>query len=365
MSGDSTVHDSATSAAIPVIVTFNPAAQLPLKLTPTNFASWRSQFETLLMGLDLFGFIDGSTIAPSRTITMEAATQANPAYQYWFRQDKLILHALRCSISESIYSFVSAASTSREAWLILEKLYASSAQSRVIHLKTKLAKTVKGDNDVLTFVNDLKSLAAELALVNAAVAEMDLVVLCLRGLGDEYAAFSAAVRARGPGLTLEDLVDSLVEYESDLKAQARHSVPTAFYTHPQQQRQGGGGASRSQQHRGFGTSPRFPSPQSRPASPRAVGSLRLILLGPKAHFDPLGLMAHLLLNLPTTAGSPLFVSTVTGRATRSTSASNFFHRLGRLTRPVRPKPITLLMVPLLLLALGYLIQRLLIMSRPI
>ncbi|CAL1376255.1 unnamed protein product [Linum trigynum] len=215
------------------IVTFNPAAQLPLKLTPTNFASWRSQLETLLMGLDLSGYIDGTSIAPPQLITVDAAVISNPAYRNWFRQDKLILHALRCSIDESIYSFVSAAATARDAWLILEKLYASNAQSRIIHLKGKLAKTIKGNRDILTFVNELKTTAAELAIIDEPVKDIDLVVHCIRGLGEEYKSFSAAVRARGPGLTLEDLVDSLVEYEADLKAQQQSSVPTVFYTQGQ------------------------------------------------------------------------------------------------------------------------------------
>ncbi|CAL1362980.1 unnamed protein product [Linum trigynum] len=232
MAGDATASDSSTGSkpSDPQIITFNPAAQLPLKLTPTNFASWRSQLETLLMGLDLISYIDGSAAAPSKTMIVDDATVPNPSYHNWFRQDKLILHALRCSIDESIYSFVSAASTSREAWLILEKLYASNAQSRIIHLKGKLAKSVKGNQDILTFVNDLKETAAELALIGEPVKDIDLVVHCLRGLGEAYQSFSAAVGARGPGLTLEDLVDSLVEYEADLKAQQSTAVPTAFYT---------------------------------------------------------------------------------------------------------------------------------------
>ncbi|CAL1358888.1 unnamed protein product [Linum trigynum] len=90
---------------------------------------------------------------------------------------------MRCSIDESIYSFVSAASTARAAWLTLEKLYASNAQSRIIYLKGKLAKTSKGDHDILSFVNDLKTTATELALIGEPVKDIDLIAYCLRGLG--------------------------------------------------------------------------------------------------------------------------------------------------------------------------------------
>ncbi|CAL1403686.1 unnamed protein product [Linum trigynum] len=286
MSGSSNIDNTTTSAEVPAIITFNPAAQLPLKLTSTNFASWRSQLDTLLMGLDLFGYMDGTTIAPPRTISIGSAEMPNSQYQHWFRQDKLILPALRCSISESIYYFVSAASTSRDAWLILEKLYASNAQSRVIHLKGKLAKTSKGDRDILTFVNDLKSTAEELALIGKPVSDLDLVVYCLRGLGEEYAAFAAAIRARGPGLCLEDLVDSLVEYEADLNAQVRQSVPAAFYSQGRSSFSGGGGAS----SRGGSPTSRSPCgfPSQRASSPRPAATAQRAL-GPPAtnlHYGP-------------------------------------------------------------------------------
>ncbi|CAL1371936.1 unnamed protein product [Linum trigynum] len=232
------------------------------------------------MGLDLISYIDGTGIVPLLTITENDATGPNPAHHCWFRQDKLILHALRCSIFESLYSFVSGAATSREAWLILEKLYGGRSQSGIINLKGKLASMTKGNNDVLTYVNDLKLVAAELALVNDPVSDMDLVVHYLRGLGEDYKQFTAAVCARSTVITIEDLVDSLVEFEADLKAQTRHSsVPTVFYS-GHSRRGGNGGFS----HGGGGFSP--------VGSPSSSG-------GPQSSLDsiarpqqPMGQQAH-------------------------------------------------------------------------
>ncbi|CAN1759113.1 hypothetical protein LINPERHAP1_LOCUS7031, partial [Linum perenne] len=36
-------------------------------------------------------------------------------------QDKLLLHAIRCSVSENIYPYVTTAESTHEAWTILEK----------------------------------------------------------------------------------------------------------------------------------------------------------------------------------------------------------------------------------------------------
>ncbi|KAK9156098.1 hypothetical protein Sjap_003578 [Stephania japonica] len=44
---------------LPPLITINDAAQLPLKLTSLN---------SLLFGLDLLGYVDGSHIAPSTTV---------------------------------------------------------------------------------------------------------------------------------------------------------------------------------------------------------------------------------------------------------------------------------------------------------
>ena len=53
--GDNTLgNDSYT------IISINVAAQAPLKLTATNYSSWKAQFHTLLIGYNLYGFIDGS-----------------------------------------------------------------------------------------------------------------------------------------------------------------------------------------------------------------------------------------------------------------------------------------------------------------
>ncbi|CAN1266303.1 Retrovirus-related Pol polyprotein from transposon RE1 [Linum perenne] len=232
---NSDVHQS--QAAETNLVTINPVANLPLKLTTLNFPSWRSQVETLLMGLDLLGYLDGTSVAPARTITKEEFIR-------WFRQDKLLLHAIRCYVSENIYPYVTTAESTHEAWTILEKLYASRSRSRIMNLKDRLAKEKQGDRDVSTYIHAMKSLAAELSLVQAPVSDDDLVVHCLRGLNPEYHQFSAVIRARGITTTIEDLLDILVDYEADLKHQTpppEPPVPTVYYTHQQRGRFSGRG----------------------------------------------------------------------------------------------------------------------------
>ncbi|CAL1400079.1 unnamed protein product [Linum trigynum] len=296
MLGSTTAIPSATLED--TIITFNPAAQLLLKLTATNFDSWRSQLETLLMDLDLISYIDGTGVAPAKTVTAYDKIGPNPAYHHWYRQDKSILHTLHCSISESLYSYVFVAATSREAWLILEKLYVGRSQSRIINLKGKLARTVKGNHDILTDVNDLKLIGTELALVDEPVSDLDLVVHCLQGLGPEYNNFSATVRARGGTITIEELLDSLIEFEGDFKEQARLStIPTAFVTHGHSPRRSSGAGARGHfsggPHLHFSGGPHSTRIQgahnSRPQlgfSPESMGRNAPLLPGPTSPSEP-------------------------------------------------------------------------------
>ncbi|OMO62339.1 hypothetical protein COLO4_33120 [Corchorus olitorius] len=54
------------AASSPIVI--NATAQLHLKLTYSNFSSWRAQFDALLVGFDLARYVDGSSPQPSKEI---------------------------------------------------------------------------------------------------------------------------------------------------------------------------------------------------------------------------------------------------------------------------------------------------------
>lgn len=98
------------------LIIINIAAQAPLKLTSSNYASWKIQFETLFIGYDLFGYINGSKPCPSPTlITDDIIIVPNPAYSLWVRQDQLLLNAIVGSLSPPLISFVARTTSSHDA----------------------------------------------------------------------------------------------------------------------------------------------------------------------------------------------------------------------------------------------------------
>ncbi|KAI4331956.1 hypothetical protein L6164_016900 [Bauhinia variegata] len=78
-----------------------------LKLTSTNYLSWKLQIEATLVGYGLFKYLDGTFLAPPTTITTETVSEPNPAYLTWVRQDKLLFGALIGTYSCSTHLSIS------------------------------------------------------------------------------------------------------------------------------------------------------------------------------------------------------------------------------------------------------------------
>lgn len=109
------------------LIALNDVIQLSIKLTPSNFPSWRSQFTSILLSYDLLGYVDGTLPCPFPTIIKKEPSEAketktttpqtvpNPAFHHWKRQDQLLLHAILGSTSETVVPFIAYFQTSKQA----------------------------------------------------------------------------------------------------------------------------------------------------------------------------------------------------------------------------------------------------------
>ena len=89
-----------------ILIIINVATQTSLKLTSTNYFLWKLQFETLFIGYDLLGHINGSKPYPAQTITTNNIITPNLTYSLWVRQDQLILNAIIGYIAPNMIPFV-------------------------------------------------------------------------------------------------------------------------------------------------------------------------------------------------------------------------------------------------------------------
>lgn len=97
------------------IVQLAAPSHFQIKLTTTNYLVWRTQVESVLIGLDVFGYVDGSKLAPAK-YSDDGQTTLNPAYTIWFRQDRIILSALLGICSDILQPMISSAPTAADAW---------------------------------------------------------------------------------------------------------------------------------------------------------------------------------------------------------------------------------------------------------
>ncbi|KAJ9560958.1 hypothetical protein OSB04_006118 [Centaurea solstitialis] len=212
------------------------ATHLTTKLTATNFPVWRKHVESTLIWLELEDFI-GESAPPPRQIDDKDGKKSNPEYLPWYRKDQMVLSAILGSCSDQIQPLISSATTAREAWERLNASFASSSRSRIISLKSKLVKNPKGTRSIAEFLQDMRSIADDLALAQSPVTEEDLMVHVLSQLGDEYNTIAAVIKVRDNPLSFAELFDKLQDYERALKdhsSAAEPSLTTANYTSRQQ-----------------------------------------------------------------------------------------------------------------------------------
>ncbi|KAH0644453.1 hypothetical protein KY284_032337 [Solanum tuberosum] len=226
-----TTSDSAAAVLTTThVVQFNPAAHYLSNCGNLNFATWKAQLVMLLNGHKLIGHLTGAKSAPPTTITQTDSTLSNLEYELWFCQDQLIQQTMMAFVDPTISPTVA---------------------TYEISCKTKT---------VATYLHEIKSIADALKVAGSPVADDELAVKILCGLGHEYCEITTAIRARDTALHFEELFRKLRDYELFLKhpdINRSSSIITATVAQktnfqPQHQK----------------NNRRFPNQSSRPQAPR-------------------------------------------------------------------------------------------------
>lgn len=208
------------------LIALNISAQINETLTPSTFLQWRAQFEALLIGYNLLDYVTGNYPCPVLNDTPASSLQKT----HWVKQDKLILSAILASTTSTITSFISSAKTSQEA---CQKLSTSKSRTRAMQLKEDLTLIKKENRTVQEYLQIVKSLADEIALVDHPISDDDLTFYILNGLGPDYHEIATPIRALEKARMFEELHDLLVGHEAYLRrleATTQHLVATTNYS---------------------------------------------------------------------------------------------------------------------------------------
>lgn len=128
------------------------------KLNSTNYLPWKLQTEAILVGYDLYKYINGSYPCPSSIVCTNNIDTPNPDYLPWVRQDKLLFGALVESISSPLILFIQHVTTFSEAWLTLANSYARPSHGHIKQIKDQIKRLVKGSQSILEYMQFIKCL---------------------------------------------------------------------------------------------------------------------------------------------------------------------------------------------------------------
>ncbi|KAM0002042.1 putative RNA-directed DNA polymerase [Helianthus debilis subsp. tardiflorus] len=239
--------------------TIPAASHLPaIKLSSSNYLVWRNHTRLLLAIHKLSPHIDGSSSAPSETVTTGEKSSPNPEFITWTEADQKAALLILSSLTEEAAAEVLGITCARDIWLALENIYSNASAERVQTLRDSLSQLQKGTSSVTEFSRRFKLLCEHLAAIGHPVAETDKLHWFLRGLGPSYEIFSTAIRAVKPAPQFCDLVAQAESHE--LFTQSIHGTttpPAAFHV---------------QQHRGSSTSSRGRGTSSRGSYSRGSNS---------------------------------------------------------------------------------------------
>ena len=90
---------------------------------------WGGIAGTVLAGANLHGYLDGTTGAPDKTITVgtgdAAMTAANPAYHHWWTQDQKVKGLLLTSMEEDIACQLISCETAQAVWTAVGAVFSA------------------------------------------------------------------------------------------------------------------------------------------------------------------------------------------------------------------------------------------------
>ena len=140
------------------------------------------------------GIFDGSVFQP--TATIRVAKQGggdeevdNPAYRTWIVQDQQLLAYLLSTMTKEILVQVSSHEHAASLWKSITEMFSSQSRSKILQLRSQLAREKKGDYSAAEYFSKMTGLADEMAAAGKKIEDDDLIGYILNGLDSDYNPF--------------------------------------------------------------------------------------------------------------------------------------------------------------------------------
>lgn len=189
------------------------------KLGKGNFLLWKAQVLPAIRGAQMVGYIDGSTKAPAKELTVgegDAAKKVpNADYAQWAAQDQQVYGFIFNSLSREVMAHVLNTNTARELYEAIVAMFSARTRARTVNTRIALATTKKLPNMTMAeYVAKMKGYGDEMTSAGKTLDDEDMVSYLIAGLDEKYDALVAAVLARETPISVSDLYSQLVNFES-------------------------------------------------------------------------------------------------------------------------------------------------------
>ncbi|KAF3778366.1 Retrovirus-related Pol polyprotein from transposon TNT 1-94 [Nymphaea thermarum] len=222
------------------------------KLNHSNYLTWKRQIVPFIKIHRLYGHIDGTTPAPPKYIDREVkrtvvadqgagtsagseirfeyetVTENNPAYEVGLAHDQYLVAYITSTLSEEVLGGVDDDLTALELWSTLATTYSQVSEARFLQLRRQFQDIKCGTRTVLEYLNEIKSVSDQLAVIGHPVSDKDKVQQALSGLGTEFDIFCTALEVLPVLPSFEDLKAKLFQHKAS-HVQRQNLIPSNSY----------------------------------------------------------------------------------------------------------------------------------------
>ncbi|XP_026428256.1 uncharacterized protein LOC113324142 [Papaver somniferum] len=150
-----------------------------MKFDGSNYLLWRDQFEGVLISTDLFGYVNGELVEPPRNITVNGVETINQEWVSW--------------------------RNFRTQYLAIKNM-----------LRAQLHGIKKGNQSVVVYLQNIKTITDSFAAIGAKVSNEDLMMFVMNGLSSDYDVFVISSQNRETPYTFGELKEKLLSHEQFL-----------------------------------------------------------------------------------------------------------------------------------------------------
>ncbi|KAM1487717.1 hypothetical protein ACFX2I_001756 [Malus domestica] len=210
-----------------------------IKLTNSNWVTWKPRMEDILYCKDLHEPIEGDAAKP------ESMSDAE-----WKKMNRKAIGTIRQWVDDSVFHHVSNETNAREFWMKLESLFEKKTPAKKAFLIKELINVKYKDGlSVAEHLNNFQNIINQLATMKMTIEDELQALLLLGSLPDSWETFVVSISnsASNGVLTLDNVKNSMLNEETRRKTSGTDSSQV-FVTENR-------GRSKSRGPRGHGRSP--------------------------------------------------------------------------------------------------------------